>query len=148
MARLDLFREMESLRREMDNTFGHFGVGRLLSPTFLPGIGTGDYPRINLSEDEGNFYLEAMAPGINPKDLNLNVMQNTLTLSGERKEEQEKKQTWHRHERGAGKFMRTVELGTAIDSEKTDAEYRNGMLFITLPKAESAKPKRIEIRPH
>jgi len=148
MARWDLFREMESLRRGLDNALGHDGIGRFLSPTFLPGIGTGDYPRINLREDEGNFYIEAMAPGIDPGELNLNVMQNTLTLSGERKEEQETKRAWHRHERGAGRFMRTIELATAIDSEKTDAEYRNGMLFITLPKAESAKAKRIEVKPH
>ncbi|HKJ05699.1 MAG TPA: Hsp20/alpha crystallin family protein [Geopsychrobacteraceae bacterium] len=148
MARMDLFREMENLQREIDHTFGHFGVGRRLSPSFLPGIGTGDYPRINLSEDEESFYLEAMSPGINPKELSLNVMQHTLNLSGERKQEKESKCTWHRNERGSGKFMRTIEFPTAINIEKADAEYHNGMLLITLPKAESVKPKRIEIRPH
>lgn len=148
MARRDLFREMESLRKEIDNAFGHFGVGRLLSPAFLPGIGTGDYPRINLSEDENNFYLEAMSPGIEPKDLNLSVMQGTVSLSGERKEKMGNERTWHRHERGAGKFMRTIELPMAVNNDKVDAEYRNGMLLITLPKAESVKAKRIEVRPH
>ncbi|HEX9778961.1 MAG TPA: Hsp20/alpha crystallin family protein [Geopsychrobacteraceae bacterium] len=147
MARRDLFREMESLRKELDKAFGQFGVGRLLSPAFLPGIGTGDYPRINLSEDENNFYLEAMSPGIDPQDLNLSVMQGTVSLSGERKETQANERTWHRHERGAGKFMRTVELPMAVNSEKSDAEYHNGMLLITLPKAESARAKRIEVRP-
>jgi len=147
MARLDLFREMESLRREIDSAFGNFGVGRLLSPAFLPGVSTGDYPRINLSEDKGNFYLEAMAPGIKPQEVNLNVMQNTVSLSGERKEERGTERSWHRRERGAVKFMRTLELPTAIDNAKADAEYCNGMLLITLPKAESAKAKTIEVRP-
>ena len=54
--------------------------------------------------------------------------------------------TWHRHERGAGKFMRTIELPDAIDSEKVDAEYRNGVLLITLSKPQSKQPKRISVR--
>lgn len=149
MARRDLFREMESLRKEFDNAFGHFGFGRILTPTtFLPGIGTGDYPRLNLSEDENNFYLEAMTPGIEPTGLELNVMQTTVSLSGERKETKNKERTWHRRERGAGKFMRTIELPMPIDNEKADARYLNGMLQITLPKAESVKAKRIEVKPH
>jgi len=148
MARRDLFREIESLRKEIDNAFGSFGVGGVLSSAFLPGIGTGDYPRINLSEDENNFYLEAMSPGIEAKDLSLSVMQSTVSFSGERKEAQGNGRTWHRHERGAGKFMRTIELPMTVDNDKTDAEYRNGMLLITLPKAESVRAKRIEVKPH
>ncbi len=146
MASGDLFREMENLRREVDAAFNHFGAGRLLTSAFLPGIGTGDFPRINLSEDANNFYVEALVPGIEPKDLELNVMQGTLTLSGERNESEAGKRTWHRRERGTGKFLRTIELPTAVNQEKVDAEYRNGILMITLPKAESVKAKRISVR--
>jgi HSP20 family protein len=117
-----------------------------LNPSFLPGIGTGDYPRINLSEDEESFYIEAVVPGIDPKDLDLNLMQGTLTLSGERQADEKKGHTWHRHERGAGKFMRTIELPNSVDGAKVDAEYRNGVLLITLPKQQSAKPKKISVR--
>lgn len=144
MAGLDLFQEMDMLRREFDQIFR--GIGK--SSAFLPGIGSGEYPRLNLSEDEQNYYVEALVPGIDPKDLDLNIMHSTLTLSGERKETESKGQTWHRHERGAGKFMRTIELPEAVDSAKVDAEYRNGLLLITLPKPKSVQPKKISVRAH
>lgn len=146
MARWDLFREMDMLRREVDEAFRSFGMGRLLDPAFIPGIGTGDYPRINLSEDDNGFYVEALVPGLEPQDIELNVMQGTLTLSGERKESATNQRTWHRRERGMGKFLRTIELPTAVDADHVSAEYRNGVLAITLPKAEEVKPKKITVR--
>ncbi len=142
MAGLDLFQEMDMLRREIDQVFR--GVNR--NQSFLPGIGAGEYPRINLSEDDSHYYLEALVPGINPEDLDLNLMRGTLTLTGERKENEGNGRTWHRHERGAGKFMRTVELPDSIDSSKVEAEYRNGVLLVTMPKPQSEKPKRISVR--
>ena len=145
MAGWDLFQEMDMLRREIDQAFRGLGKSSF-NPSFLPGIGTGDYPRLNLSEDENNYYIEALVPGIDPNDLDLNLMRGTLTLSGERKEEQAKERTWHRHERGAGKFMRTIELPDAVDGAKVDAEYRNGVLLITLAKPQSVKPKKISVR--
>jgi HSP20 family protein len=136
---------MDMLRMEFDQVFRGVGRGNL-SPSFLPGIGTGDYPRINLSEDEESYFIEALVPGVDPKDLDLNLMQGTLTLSGERKADEKKGHTWHRHERGAGKFMRTIELSSPVEGAKVDAEYRNGILLITLPKQQSAKPKKISVR--
>jgi len=145
MAGWDLFQEMDMLRREIDQAFR--GVGRnYFSPSFLPGIGIGDYPRINLSEDENNYYVEALVPGIDPNALELNLMQGTLSLSGERKESASNGRVWHRHERGSGKFMRTIELPDAVDGGKVDAEYRNGVLLITLPKPPSVQPKKISVR--
>ncbi|MDT8419327.1 MAG: Hsp20/alpha crystallin family protein [Desulfuromonadales bacterium] len=145
MAGWDLFQEMDMLRREIDQAFR--GIGKnYLYPAFLPGIGTGDYPRVNLSEDEHHYYVEALVPGIDPKNLDLNLMQGTLTLSGERKEPEHRDRTWHRNERGMGKFMRTIELPDAIDGNKVDAEYRNGILLITLPKPQRVKPKKISVR--
>jgi HSP20 family protein len=145
MAGLDLFQEMDMLRREFDQAFR--GLGRnSIYPSFLPGIGAGEYPRINLSEDENNYYVEALIPGVDPKDLDLNLMQGTLTLTGERKETEHNGRSWHRHERGAGKFMRTIELPNSVDGSKVDAEYRNGVLHITLAKPQSVKPKRISVR--
>ncbi|MCW8859575.1 MAG: Hsp20/alpha crystallin family protein [Deltaproteobacteria bacterium] len=145
MAGWDLFQEMDMLRREIDQAFR--GHGRnYLNPSFLPGIGTGGYPRVNLSEDENNYYLEALVPGIDPKDIELNIMRGTLSLSGERKETVADGNTWHRHERGTGKFMRTIELPDMIDNKNVDAEYRNGVLLITLPKPQSVKPKKITVK--
>nr|NIQ93207.1 Hsp20/alpha crystallin family protein [Desulfuromonadales bacterium]NIR33245.1 Hsp20/alpha crystallin family protein [Desulfuromonadales bacterium]NIS39552.1 Hsp20/alpha crystallin family protein [Desulfuromonadales bacterium] len=91
------------------------------------------------------LYVEALVPGIDAENLELSVMRGVLTLSGERKAENGKEKTWHRRERGAGKFMRTVELPVEVDADKVKAEYANGVLTVTLPKAESAKPKRISI---
>ena len=142
MVGLDLFQEMDMLRREFDQVFK--GVGR--GTWFLPGIGAGEYPRLNLSEDENNYYVEALVPGITPEDLDLNLMRGALTLSGQRKENESKDRTWHRHERGSGKFMRTIELPDSIDGSKVDAEYRNGVLVITLPKPQSEQPKKISVR--
>lgn len=145
MAGWDLFQEMDMLRREIDQAFR--GAGRTyLNPTFLPGISAGGYPRVNLGEDENNYYLEALVPGIEPDDIDLNLMRGTLTLSGERKEKATDGRTWHRHERGAGKFMRTIELPDMVDSANVDAEYRNGVLLITLPKPQSVKPKKITVK--
>lgn len=142
MVGLDIFQEMDMLRREIDQVFK--GVGR--GTAFLPGIGAGEYPRMNLSEDENNYYVEALVPGIKPEDLDLNLMRGALTLSGQRKKDEKKGYTWHRHERGSGKFMRTIELPDSIDGEKVDAEYRNGLLLITLPKPQSEQPKKISVR--
>jgi HSP20 family protein len=146
MASLDLLREMENLRREIDEAFSHFGMGRLLAPAFFPGLGTADFPRINLEEDENNFYLEALVPGLDPQDIDLNIMQGGLTLSGERKESETGNRTWHRGERGAGRFLRTIELPMAVNVDKIDAEYRNGILTVTLSKSEEAKPKKIAVK--
>ncbi len=148
MATWDLFREMETFRREMDDVLRSSGFGRLLDPTFLPGPGVSRFPRINLREDSYNFYVDALIPGIDPKQLEMTVVKGTLTLSGERKENaaDEKVTAWHRRERGAGKFLRTIDIPVDIDSEKVKAEYRDGVLRVTLPKAEAAKPKRIEVQ--
>lgn len=142
MTRLDLFQEMDMLRREIDHAFR--GIGR--GATFLPGIGAGEYPRMNLSQDDNNYYVEALIPGIDPDALDLNLMRGALTLSGERKEDENDGRTWHRHERGSGKFMRTIELPDSIDNSKVDAEYRHGVLVITLPKPQREQPKKISVR--
>jgi len=143
MARWDLFQEMDMLRREMDQAFR--GLGRGHTTSFLPGLSVGGYPHINLSEDEYNYYIEALVPGIDADAIDLNVMQRNLSLSGERKESEDKDYTWHRHERGTGKFMRTIDLTSNIDTTKVSAECKNGVLHITLTKADIEKPKKISL---
>jgi HSP20 family protein len=145
MASWDLFREMEGMTRDMDNLLRSFGVGRGLEPSFAAASGGRGYPRINLREDENNFYLDALLPGIDAKALEMTVLKNTLTVAGERKNGVEKV-TWHRRERGTGRFMRTVDLPADIEVEKVRADYRDGILQVILPKAEAARPKRVEIQ--
>lgn len=145
MAMLDFFREMENLRREIDSAFRGFGRGVVFEPSFMPGLGAGRYPQVNLREDGESIYVEALVPGLDPKDLELSVMRNTLTLSGERRES-EGSGTCHRNERGSGKFLRTIELPVEVNADQVKAECRNGVLTIILPKAEAARPKRISVQ--
>ncbi len=140
-----IFGEMENLRREIDNAFKGFGTGNFLEPSFMPGISTLKSPLINMKQDENNMYAEVLIPGVDPKDLELMVMRGVMTISGERKESLDDK-TWHRRERGFGKFMRTVDLTCEVDSNKVTAKYENGVLFVTMPKHEDAKPKKVSVK--
>ncbi len=146
MAMLDLFREMDNLRRDLDSVFKGLGRTGEYGPSFLPGLGAGRYPQVNLREDNDHLFLDALVPGIDPKDLELSVMRNTLTLSGVRREV-EHKATWHRNERGSGKFLRTIELPVEVDTSRVQAECRNGVLRVTMPKSEAARPKKISVKP-
>jgi HSP20 family protein len=148
----DPLREMDTLHREIDRLFEDMGMGRWSFPftrfSFLPGRASRMYPLLNMSEDEDHLYIEALAPGIDPKTLKVTVVRNQLTLSGEkmRMAENVKPEAWHRNERAAGTFVRTIALPVEVDEAKTAAEYKNGMLTIKLPKAEAAKPKQITIQ--
>ncbi len=146
MANWDLFKEMENLHREIDNVFRGFGRSVQLEPAFLPGLGMRRYPQVNLSEDSENLYVEALAPGMDAKELELTVMRGMLTLSGERKSGNGAEKTWHRNERGGGKFLRTIELPVEVEADSVRAEYNKGVLTVTLPKVEAAKPKKIEVQ--
>lgn len=142
----DFLREMENLRREIDSAFKDFGMGRILEPSFIPGIGAARFPQINLSQDQDNLYVEVLVPGVDAKDLELTVIRGVLSLSGERKAEQPAERTWHRRERGHGKFMRTLDLPCEVDADRVAAKYDNGVLLITLPIAEQVKPKKISVK--
>lgn len=149
MALLNPFQEMEALRHEIDRAFEEFGLGAgpSVRAAFLPGRLARGYPLMNLHEDADNLYVEAMAPGIDPEALNLTVVRNTLTVSGEKKRApgEIKPEAFHREERAGGKFVRTITLPVEIDEVKVKAEYKDGLLLITLPKAEEAKPKQISV---
>jgi HSP20 family protein len=145
MLSTNLFREMETLRREMNAVFGGHTQGQDASVAFLPGIGTRRYPRVNLSEDADNYYLDAFIPGVESESLDINLTGRSLTISGAHKSEEPENVRWQRQERGRGKFMRVLELPLEVEAGKISAEYVDGMLRILLPKAENAKPRRISI---
>ncbi|MDD5284788.1 MAG: Hsp20/alpha crystallin family protein [Desulfuromonadaceae bacterium] len=147
MASWDVFRELDNLRREIDDAFRGVGVNRPLGSTFLSPVTTRRFPLVNFSEDEGHVYIEALVPGVDPKEIDLSVLRNTVTISGERKPFVEQEgQIVHRTELGSGKFSRTLELPADIDQNKIDAHCKDGIMNITLAKAEHAKPKKIEIK--
>ena len=147
MASWDIFKEMDNLRREIDEAFRGAGFSRPFGPTFLAPVTTRRFPLVNLSEDEANVYAEALVPGVDPKDINLTVLRNTITISGERKPfAARKEQIVHRSELGSGSFSRTLELPIEIDPNRIEARCKDGIMQITLAKAEHARPKKIEVK--
>lgn len=136
----DVRGEMNRLHDEMNRLFGRYSNGtRSLSPA--------TFPPLNLWEDDENLYVEAELPGFNLDDLEMFVTgDNQLSIKGERSQPELKDGTWHRQERGYGAFSRLMDLPGAVDSENVTAEFRHGVLTITLPKREEAKPRRIEVK--
>ena len=103
-------------------------------------------PAVDVFETDPNLVVKAELPGIDPKDVEIRVENNTLFLKGQRKFENEvKEENYHRIERSYGSFTRTFALPGSIDAEKVSADYKGGVLTLTLPKREEAKPKTIKI---
>lgn len=148
MRTQDIFKEMDLLHREIDQLFRGAGFGRLFGAAVEPGRGLGGYPRINLREDTDNLYVEALLPGVEPDRIEMSMLGDTLTLAGERPaaDPDGEGRICQRRERETGKFLRTVELPVAIEADKVRAEYRHGLLQVTLPKAAAAKPQKIDIQ--
>lgn len=146
MASWDVFRELDTLRKELDEAFRGAGYSRPTGAAFLSPAASRRFPLTNVSEDQGHVYVDALVPGVDPKDIDLTVLRNTFTISGERKPfDEQKGQIVHRSELGSGKFSRTLELPVDIDADKVSAECRDGIMRITLAKAEHAKPRKIAI---
>ncbi|WP_243371479.1 Hsp20/alpha crystallin family protein [Geotalea sp. SG265] len=146
MANWDLFRELDNMRREIDETFRNYGLGRSMAAGFLSPA-RNRFPLMNVREDSSNIYVDALVPGVDPNGIDVSVLRNAVTISGERKSPlDEKGQVVHRSELGFGKFSRTIELPGEIDTEKITAQSINGLLRVTLAKAEHAKPKKIEVK--
>jgi HSP20 family protein len=101
---------------------------------------------LDVVENENEFVVRASLPGIRPEDVQITVHGDTLTIRGEQKVEEEKKgQTWHLRERRHGAFQRSLSLNTPIDPDKADAQFEHGVLTLTLPKSERAKPRQIKV---
>ena len=110
-------------------------------------VGTGVFPPLNLTQDADNFYLRAEIPGIKPDELSISALRNRVSLAGKREIQREHDRvSYHRKERAEGSFNRTVTLPTAVDPDRVDARYADGVLTLTLAKAEEAKPRQIAVR--
>ncbi len=107
---------------------------------------SGVFPAVNILEDKERFYVRAELPGISSQDIDLQVTGRNLSITGERKiESLGDNVKYHRREREAGKFSRVIALPRDIDADKIDAKMVNGMLTITIPKSEAAKPRQISV---
>ncbi len=135
------FAELERMSRQMDRlTQGWIGRPDLAWRS------ASVFPAINLTEDADNYYVRAELPGIKAHALDIQAVGKNLTISGERTIDSEgEKVRYHRREREAGKFSRIIGLPGDINTDKVDAKLVNGLLTVTIAKAEAAKPKQITI---
>ena len=141
LVKWDPFRELTDMHRSMDRLFGD----RYLRQDD-DGLFAGFAPTVDVYDNEMEIVIEAEVPGINEKDIAVEVKNNVLTLSGERKREQEVKEgSYHRSERSFGKFQRSFTLPDSIEVDKVNAKNRNGVLTIRLPKAPKAAAKKIAV---
>jgi HSP20 family protein len=132
--------ERDRLRQEVDRLFNFFLPG---TEAFFSRV----YPAVNLTEDGDNFYVRAELPGVKPENLDISVVEGRLLVRGERKVQAENPEAnYHRREREAGFFRRTITLPSRVSQEKVSASMKNGVLTITLPKAEEAKPRKIAVK--
>jgi HSP20 family protein len=148
----DILDEMARMRKEIDRVLGESGISSWTFPfsriSFLPGRASRAYPLINISEDNNNFYVDALAPGLDPENLSVSVTRDQLVISGEKKPlpKNIKSEYIHRSERAAGQFTRSLPLSAGVESDHVQANYTNGVLKIVLPKVEAAKPKQIAVK--
>ncbi|HEV8699861.1 MAG TPA: Hsp20/alpha crystallin family protein [Candidatus Polarisedimenticolia bacterium] len=145
MVRWEPFRDLFSLQERMN---------RLFDESYRSRTGTEDdwalggswAPAVDIYERDGNIVLKAELAGLDPKDVDIRVENNVLTVRGERKFENEvKRENFHRVERSYGTFTRSFTLPNAVDTERIKADFKDGVLQVTLPTREEAKPKQIAI---
>jgi HSP20 family protein len=146
ITRWDPFSEMSTLRRTMDRFFEEPMAFR----SFFGGGGNdggSSYFPIDVMESGDNVVIEASLPGMKAEDIDISVTGQVLTLKGESKQEHEHKaENYYRHERSHGSFVRQIGLPTEVDTNKAEASFEDGVLCLTLPKAESMKPKTIKVQ--
>lgn len=138
------FRELETLQNEMERLFD-FSLSKWSNGS--RGIfGDGWGPAIDLYDEKDNLVVKADLPGLSKDEIEVTIEGDSLVLKGEKKhEEKSKEKDFIREERFYGAFHRSIPLPVSIDSEKITAAYKNGVLELTLPKKEEAKPKQIRV---
>lgn len=139
-TRLEPFAEMHRLSQDMDRLFGRYGNAN--TEAFEA------YPATNIWEDENYMFLEAELPGYDADKLEVLVRGKQLTLRGERALPTHECGKWHRRERAATNFTRVIDLPHEVKQEALKADYKHGVLTVTLPKSEAAKPVRISVKAH
>ena len=136
------FAPLDAFRREMDQMLANFfGTDE--------GFPEVSVPRLDLSETDGEIEICMDAPGVKPEEIDIQLEGDVLTVRGEHTEEKEEKdegRRFHRIERHSGTFSRSVRLPAAVQEDKIDAELKDGVLRICLPKAEESKPHKIPIK--
>ncbi len=146
MSRRSPWKELEDMEKRLSTLFG-----RAPMPTSgekKEAISVAEWsPLVDITEDEKEYIVKAEIPEMKKEDIKINVHDDVLSISGERKyEKEEKGKKYHRVERAYGGFMRTFSLPEDTDGSKVNAEYKDGVLKVHLPKSDKAKPKAIEVK--
>jgi HSP20 family protein len=141
LTRWDPFRELNVLQDRMNRLFQDY------APRGEQDLTTGNFvPPVDIYEDEHSVTLKVEVPGLDPKDVDVQVENHTLTIKGERKfEKEEKEENFHRIERRYGSFVRSFTLPSTVDTDNIKADYENGVLKVQLAKRAEAKPKQIKV---
>ena len=133
-----VWRTLNEMQHEVNRVFDRWGHHP---------FGIGEFPALNLWEDDDALHVDAELPGLELQDLEIFVTgRNQLTIKGDRKPPEVEKAMQHRQERGFGKFTRSLTLPFAVDENAVEARFENGILKIRLPKHEAAKPRKIAIK--
>jgi len=140
------FQNIGTIQHRMNRIFDEALSGHQATSDEDWGLGGSWAPPVDIFEREGNIVLTAELPGVDPKDVDIRVENNVLSLRGSRNFEAEtKREDYHRVERAYGSFSRSFTLPNVVDTEKIQADYKDGVLKVTLPQKEEAKPKQISI---
>jgi HSP20 family protein len=144
ITRWDPFQEVMTLRNAVERLFdASMGSADATTRPLAWGM------PLDVVEEGDAYIVKANIPGINPEDIDITFTDNVLTIKGEMKSDDEVKENrYHMRERRYGAFSRSISLGDRINGDNISAAYDNGVLSLTLPKAEESKPKRIEIKPN
>ncbi len=145
MIRWEPFRELVSLRQAMDRLFEESFVR---PSRFLRLLGEEVHPAIDMHQTANEVVIRAALPGVKPEDVEINITGDTLTIKGETKAETEvKREDYLCQECRYGAFSRYITLPSALKTEKAEASFEDGVLTLTIPRAEEAKPKTIKVKP-
>ncbi|MBU1086803.1 MAG: Hsp20/alpha crystallin family protein [Candidatus Omnitrophica bacterium] len=137
--------ELENLHREMNRLFDFSFANNPFGETTL--LGSQWSPTIDIHESKDSFLVKADLPGLAKDEIEISVQDNNLIIKGEKKKEHEvKEENYYKTERFYGSFYRTIQLPALVDDAKVEAQYKDGVLSLTLPKREDAKPKQIKVQ--
>ncbi len=147
LVRWDPFRELEDMSERLNRVFGRSTLARTPEAGRDAMKAIDWAPSVDITETVEEFQIKAELPDLKKEDVKVSVDEGVLRIEGERKQEKEEKgKKYHRIERSYGSFLRTFTLPDNVDDTKVRAEFKDGLLYVRLPKTEKAKPKAIEVK--
>ena len=147
MFHRSIFNDISILHQEMNALFPRPGLSSSLIRADAGPAGN-VHPGLNLYVTDTGYIIESPLPGVDEESIEVSLTENTLTLTAEQPDEEEieDERQWHRRERNGGKYVHRIELPDDVDASGIQAEYRQGILQVTVPKAEAALPKKISVQ--